>query len=894
MNETLIKTAKAGLQYLLDLTGADLLTCHFYNPHSQIYWLFSYQARTGVDFNYPWQLDGPVTHPDSLVRFGKIEEGVDIHPKENIRGQYFKRMPDDLKRNILAGQSFAHRENVCQTIRLIIADQESAFVKDDRNSIIIFLNYRREQDNHLKKSAEAAREGLYQLRSILLQLAAEPRLPEGKSWMLRSINLKLRNMLEHFLVIGNDKSSNEKKREIHQVITKDTCDLMQPNNGAKILSCSLLLLNRNSELQRISCHPTCEPITTGESEGRRRLVCRVDCERKEVTEGMLRYVALTGNTFHIREVEEYLNSWKPDDPNRPQYCIDNHHPGTQATLACPLIVQGRVVGVLNIDANRAGPTFDDGDVLMFYHICAIAAHAMRQLSLWDELQMAINHQHDLLPSFTAEMIFKNTLERIHQLDFTHTRIWYADTKTWYGPGGEEKNCTGPRTHGYTNLVIREQKIVALQDITVEPHSKKTHYTVKMGDLSLPTHYFQGGWSGTEGAAGELGLSDELTDWCLRLNGDKSPTDLSVVPITVIGFPVFSQPPGEAPRVCAVLWVKCQRYMRTITGDECWFLSLICENIGTSLLRRPKWYGEEWTQQLLVLQEHFGPTQGPKVAATLRDPQKKGLLLSREMNDIVIAHFDIRGSTKLADDLKSQPTGTGFVDFICGYHDCVFGEIYKCHGVVDKTIGDGIVAMFNLYRQDALAISRSDGNLPAPDMQGDKIARYLETKRALVDWILQMFDVFQDYKREFGNKTRPPKKKTLNQELRLGAGLCIGDLRVGSFRTSLLDYTAYGDAANDAGKLVNYAKADYILEYLKRDKNATEYLKIYRENEEDDTLSEKELKILYDIGLSEKNSILIADQHFWLKPMNAKYNTYMINLEMANGLEWKVLFAKTLP
>ena len=146
------------------------------------------------------------------------------------------------------------------------------------------------------------------------------------------------------------------------------------------------------------------------------------------------------------------------------------------------------------------------------------------------------------------------------------------------------------------------------------------------------------------------------------------------------------------------------------------------------------------------------------------------MLVGEMRPVAVLFSDIRSFTTIVESFNPGE----LVEMLNAYFGCMAKVIYARHGIVDKYIGDAIMAVFG-----------------APEKQeNDALAAVLAA--------LEMLDalvVFNESQKKLG---RPP--------LRSGIGLHYGPVIVGNIGSEFkMDYTVMGDRVNLASRLEGLTK-----------------------------------------------------------------------------------------
>ncbi len=150
---------------------------------------------------------------------------------------------------------------------------------------------------------------------------------------------------------------------------------------------------------------------------------------------------------------------------------------------------------------------------------------------------------------------------------------------------------------------------------------------------------------------------------------------------------------------------------------------------------------------------------------VEDALRRGLKLGGEEREVTILFSDIRNFTGLAERLEP----TEVVDLLNDYFSEMVGVISRNGGILNKFIGDGMVAIFG-----------------APESHGNDAERAVKTA-------LEMMERLKEFNRKLAAKGR--------RELSIGVGINTGRVVVGNIgSTERMEYTAVGDAVNLASRL----------------------------------------------------------------------------------------------
>lgn len=191
----------------------------------------------------------------------------------------------------------------------------------------------------------------------------------------------------------------------------------------------------------------------------------------------------------------------------------------------------------------------------------------------------------------------------------------------------------------------------------------------------------------------------------------------------------------------------------------------CGNCGTRLKLDPEPpdAGEFAGAKVQPFTSQFGPLMGADLADRMR---LAGLELAGQRRNVTILFADISGSTALAERLD----GEDLYEILQETIQVLANNVYKYEGVVDKIIGDGLMALFG-----------------APISHENNAERAV---RAALDMQNDLLQLAQKIWSEH------------NLELSVRIGLHSGPVIIGSFGADdlMLNYTAVGDTVNMAHRI----------------------------------------------------------------------------------------------
>ncbi len=166
---------------------------------------------------------------------------------------------------------------------------------------------------------------------------------------------------------------------------------------------------------------------------------------------------------------------------------------------------------------------------------------------------------------------------------------------------------------------------------------------------------------------------------------------------------------------------------------------------------------------------------PDVAEALVEKQSDTMSLGGRKRNVACLFVDIRGFTKMSEELDPEDV----VDILNGYLEMATNQVFKYGGMVDKFIGDCVMAIFN-----------------APVDLDDYIYKAVCAAFGIVKVGKHICDqVFEKY----------------NKKLEFGVGVHFGDAVIGNIGSKTrMDYTAIGDTVNTASRIEASAAGDQVL------------------------------------------------------------------------------------
>jgi class 3 adenylate cyclase len=184
---------------------------------------------------------------------------------------------------------------------------------------------------------------------------------------------------------------------------------------------------------------------------------------------------------------------------------------------------------------------------------------------------------------------------------------------------------------------------------------------------------------------------------------------------------------------------------------------------------------EWAERISFLRRYFDKRLFEKIE---NDPA----ILEPRSRDVTVVFWDIRGFSALCEQLREDP---GLIaGFLKEYCDLAAKIIFDHSGLLDKFMGDGVMALFGVLDQNEEAQRKA-----ALDAVGAASMLKVQFDAILPGWV---------------DKWRMRAKEHL-AELRLGCGIHTGRAVVGNLGTEFRDqFTAVGPNVNFAQRLESLA------------------------------------------------------------------------------------------
>ena len=166
---------------------------------------------------------------------------------------------------------------------------------------------------------------------------------------------------------------------------------------------------------------------------------------------------------------------------------------------------------------------------------------------------------------------------------------------------------------------------------------------------------------------------------------------------------------------------------------------------------------------------------PDVAEALVEHDKNAMALGGVKRNVALLFVDIRGFTKMSEELEPEKV----VDILNGYLEMSTNQVFRFGGMVDKFIGDCVMAIFN-----------------APIDLDDYVYKAVCAAYGIV---------------QVGKKICDSVWEKYNKKLEFGVGVHFGDAVIGNIGSKTrMDFTAIGDTVNTASRIEASAGGNQVL------------------------------------------------------------------------------------
>lgn len=242
-----------------------------------------------------------------------------------------------------------------------------------------------------------------------------------------------------------------------------------------------------------------------------------------------------------------------------------------------------------------------------------------------------------------------------------------------------------------------------------------------------------------------------------------------------------------PLIMAILFTAKEKSLDRYDAFDCGAFDVVEKNIrGTAAVReinikaRAALRYREWSQRIGFLRRYFDPKIFDYIE---RDPS----VLSLKLRTVTIAFWDIRGFSMLCEILKEHPTLVA--DFLKDYCETAARTIFDYGGILDKFIGDGVMALFGILNH-----AEDEGKADALKAVQSALSLVGKFDGLLSKWTEQ-WSLYTPHRIEIG----------------IGCGIHTGDALVGNVGTDFRDqFTALGPHVNFAARIESRATSGQVL------------------------------------------------------------------------------------
>ena len=301
------------------------------------------------------------------------------------------------------------------------------------------------------------------------------------------------------------------------------------------------------------------------------------------------------------------------------------------------------------------------------------------------------------------------------------------------------------------------------------------------------------------------LGDENPDW--QIHVARSDTDgLSKLrdqlqkgePIDVVltdlvmqtdqsGMTMLQEARKIDPLVMAILFTAKEKSLDRYAAFDYGAFDVVEKNIrGTAAVReiniktRAALRYREWSQRINFLRRYFDPKLFDAIE---KDPS----VLALSQRTVTICFWDIRGFSLVCEILKAHPTL--IAGFLKEYCEEASRTVFRHGGVLDKFIGDGVMALFGVLNHK----------------EDNGVEDATNAVRAGLDLRERFNKVVSKWMEQW--KLYTPQ----NIEIGLGCGIHTGEVLVGNVGTDFRDqFTALGPHVNFAARIEGRSKHGQVL------------------------------------------------------------------------------------
>jgi class 3 adenylate cyclase len=301
------------------------------------------------------------------------------------------------------------------------------------------------------------------------------------------------------------------------------------------------------------------------------------------------------------------------------------------------------------------------------------------------------------------------------------------------------------------------------------------------------------------------LGDENPDWEIFAAGDESsgidiieaqlaartPIDIVITDLVLEtesgGMEMISRARKLDPLIMCILFTAKEPSLDRYAALDLGAFDVVEKTIrGASAVReinvkaRAALGYREYSQRINFLRRYFDPRV---FEAIRREPS----LLDVNEKLVTICFWDIRGFSSLCEILKKHPRLIS--GFAKEYSETAAKSIFNHNGLLDKFIGDGVMALFGVLNH------KDDGGVRDALDAVNAAREFRDTFPAVLARWMEQWKLYTPHKIEIG----------------LGCGMHTGEALVGNVGTEFRDqFTALGPSVNFASRLEARALSGEIL------------------------------------------------------------------------------------
>lgn len=774
----------------LAIGGADdsVLACYFYNPEIDIYWPILQLGK----LDYPHLVLGPISNLRYNPRLTeKKSKSLYVNAEQS----------KILTKRNFDGDSFVTRERIKSAIRLRISDKDGLCV-------VIFVGYRKLKSKvELREQMELYYKELKQSFDKIKAKSLSPIIDDAET------SKRLRNIISSGLfsltspLIQNESKSSEK--EFWGNLRTKLASLFEGRNDLTVCQIYEVFQDGELEMREGEKNPHIENSKNGDSHGYRNS-----------EPGIVEFVARTGRCVQIENIEKYIKNYGVMHRKyAPRYNRCNSK--SKSEICYPVVSLGKILGVINLESSKVN-SFKNIDIFVLHHISSLIAIAIKSYSSARSLREVNVFIHRALKLKTREEIFETAVKCIkNDLSYLFASIWDTKEVRWFDHDG--CNSRPIRKNGLTNKIIHTGSPI----IVVDYKTKDDFGGVYTGQLNADLIFKSWNTDYLKGYVPNDNLAHHLE---VHFKNRHQRNQLEPRYLCDIGFPIFSTvPENQTGKVTAVMWVKCSRPYSSITSEDFWFISLVCRRITDNLERIRNLDEKARISTESQINKHIGsgPANNNIRKLFLDSPEE---LTYHQSDDVIILSMDIRGSSAFCEMCtQSREVGNPFNEFIGLYQKMVRDAITENYGIFDKTVGDGVIGIFNVFNRNGDRYSKvqkeADREIYLKEAKEFAMKAAIQickefTSKVLVDFVKRYKKIIPPYGLRMGGALVLSSR---NSKCFVGSGNAREGADGKSWEFDIVEFSAYGDVANVAGKLCEHARQDVLIsatESLKSDMPST--------------------------------------------------------------------------